>query len=218
MLIQEHKDEILEIVWVCKEKETQTRERVLELMQADSIDEKLYHDLIEEGFIREEEGKPLLTETGEVRARRIIRQHRLAETLMFNVLGMDKYQIEQSACAFEHSLVPEVTEGICTLLGHPSVCPHGKAIPPGDCCDRTQEHVITEMIVPLTKIRPGQEVKVCYLNSPQEKRLHYLTSVGINPGSLIKLHQVAPSIVIECQNTQIAMEHKVAEDIFVWKK
>ena len=46
-----------------------------------------------------------------------------------------KTEVEESACKFEHILSPDVTERICTLLGHPTACPHGSPIPKGDCCD-----------------------------------------------------------------------------------
>ena len=39
-----------------------------------------------------------------------------------------------NACTFEHILSPEVTDRICTFLGHPKTYPHGSPIPPGDCC------------------------------------------------------------------------------------
>jgi DtxR family Mn-dependent transcriptional regulator len=35
----------------------------------------------------------------------------------------------------EHIINPEVTNSICSFLGHPKSCPHGRAIPTGDCCE-----------------------------------------------------------------------------------
>jgi hypothetical protein len=69
----------------------------------------------------------------------VIRRHRLAERLFMDVLSIrDEGEIESSACKFEHILSPEVTDRICTLLGHPLACPHGSPIPQGDCCQRGQ--------------------------------------------------------------------------------
>ncbi|MBF0275903.1 MAG: metal-dependent transcriptional regulator [Nitrospinae bacterium] len=214
---EKDQDEILELIWTCKESGKQGKDEINRLMKAESLKENLYKELIEMGFIEEKGNDVFLTGTGEDRARRVIRQHRLAEVLVTNVLGVAGDDMEKSACAFEHSLVPEITEGICTLLGHPKSCPHGKPIPKGACCDDSKEHHISEAIIPLTAVKMGQEVKVSYLNSSQEKRLHYLSSIGVNPGATVKLHQTYPSFVIECGNTQIAMEDKIAEDIYVWK-
>jgi len=75
------------------------------------------------------------TAEGESRARSVIRRHRLAERLFMDVLAIsDDAAVESNACTFEHILSPEVTDRICTFLGHPTTCPHGSAIPPGECC------------------------------------------------------------------------------------
>jgi putative ABC transport system ATP-binding protein len=75
------------------------------------------------------------TPRGEERARSVIRRHRLAERLFIDVLALrDEASIEKNACTLEHILSPEVTDRICTFLGHPRTCPHGSPIPEGDCC------------------------------------------------------------------------------------
>jgi Mn-dependent DtxR family transcriptional regulator len=76
-----------------------------------------------------------LTPRGRQRAADIIRRHRLAERLFTDSLALDsETEIEQQACKFEHILSPEATDKICTFLGHPKTCPHGAAIPRGQCC------------------------------------------------------------------------------------
>jgi Mn-dependent DtxR family transcriptional regulator len=75
------------------------------------------------------------TPRGEERARSVIRRHRLAERLFMDVLAIrDEGAIEKNACTFEHILSAEVTDRICTFLGHPRTCPHGSPIPEGECC------------------------------------------------------------------------------------
>ena len=77
------------------------------------------------------------TAEGRARAASVIRRHRLAERLFMDTLALrDDQQVESNACTFEHILSPEVTERICTFLGHPARCPHGSPIPPGPCCGR----------------------------------------------------------------------------------
>ena len=34
----------------------------------------------------------------------------------------------------EHVLDANLTDSVCTFIGHPRVCPHGKPIPTGACC------------------------------------------------------------------------------------
>jgi DtxR family Mn-dependent transcriptional regulator len=44
-------------------------------------------------------------------------------------------EVEIAACRMEHIINPEVTNSICSFLGHPKSCPHGRSIPTGDCCE-----------------------------------------------------------------------------------
>ena len=75
------------------------------------------------------------TERGRQRAEDVIRRHRLAERLFMQTFKVsDEQEVEQQACKFEHILSPEVTDRICTFLGHPETCPHGSPIPRGACC------------------------------------------------------------------------------------
>jgi putative ABC transport system ATP-binding protein len=87
-----------------------------------------------------------LTARGRRRAADIIRRHRLAERLFTDSLALEsETEIEQQACKFEHILSPEATEKICTFLGHPRTCPHGAAIPAGQCCGRPMAVVGAEL-------------------------------------------------------------------------
>jgi putative ABC transport system ATP-binding protein len=96
---------------------------------------RLVATMAEIGLLTIENGEPEFTKKGEQRARDVIRRHRLAERLFMDVLSIrDEEEIEASACKFEHILSPEVTDRMCSLLGHPKACPHGSPIPPGLCC------------------------------------------------------------------------------------
>jgi len=92
------------------------------------------------GLVEMRDGAMAFTASGEERARSVIRRHRLAERLFRDVLALrDEGSIEKNACTFEHILSPEVTDRICTFLGHPRTCPHGSPIPEGECCRRADE-------------------------------------------------------------------------------
>ena len=80
-----------------------------------------------------------LTASGHERAENLIRRQRLAETLFTHTFQMQEHQVEEEACVFEHILSPAMTDTICTFLGHPSHCPHGKPIPRGACCLQADE-------------------------------------------------------------------------------
>ena len=73
-----------------------------------------------------------LTDKGRKIARRIIRAHRLTEVLMKETLKTDIR--EETVCGMEHHMDEELMDALCTLLKHPTKCPHGHPIPKGKCC------------------------------------------------------------------------------------
>ncbi len=76
------------------------------------------------------------TPQGQRRANEVIRRHRLAERLFYEMFAIHEDLLDENACKIEHSLSAEVTEKLCTFLKHPQTCPHGSPIPPGTCCPR----------------------------------------------------------------------------------
>jgi len=81
-------------------------------------------------------GEVRLTETGSLRARDVVRRHRLAERLFTDTFAIEDAEAQLQACRFEHIITPELDQRICSFLGHPKTCPHGNPIPPGPCCEK----------------------------------------------------------------------------------
>jgi ABC-type glutathione transport system ATPase component len=75
------------------------------------------------------------TARGRIEARDLVRRRRLAEVLFSSALHLSEPEVETVACRMEHIIDPEVTASICSFLGHPRQCPHGKPIPSGNCCE-----------------------------------------------------------------------------------
>ena len=75
------------------------------------------------------------TPRGREHARDLVRRRRLAEVLFSSAMRLPEPEVEVAACRMEHIIDPEVTNSICSFLGHPRICPHGRPIPQGNCCD-----------------------------------------------------------------------------------
>ena len=204
----------MEALWYLTEENDLSLERLRNLVDVTFNDEIIGY-LTNEQLIQVQGKKIELTPNGYEQAKQIVRCHRLAERLLADVLGMPLKEMEQGACEFEHILAPEIVDSICTLLGHPSECPHGLKIPEGKCCSQARE-TLTSAIVPLSKVQVGDQVKVCYINTKSDSRIHKLCHFGIIPGALIKVHQKSPSFVVQHENTQIAIEQDIADEIFVF--
>ena len=208
-------EEILELIWTIEEEENGKVEKELLIKRVNLPSaENALKVLIQEGYVKIINSRAELTKKGREDARLIIRRHRLAERLLNDVLAVNEETMDSSACKFEHFLDEEVTTSICTLLGHPLSCPHGKAIPPGDCCEKTSKE-IRPVVMPLTDLRSGDKAKVSYIVTKYHERLDSLSSMGLLPGVQIRLHQRQPTYIIQMGETQIALDNAIARDIYV---
>jgi DtxR family Mn-dependent transcriptional regulator len=155
-----------------------------------------------------------LTIHGLALATQTVRRHRLAEMMLANVLEINNDRMDDAACGIEHSLREGVDEAVCTLLGHPQRCPHGKPIPPGDCCRRVGGKVVGE-VAPLSKLYPGQSGRIAYVQTGEAKKLQKLMAMGVLPGKGVRLIQGFPSFVFQVGQSQFAVDDEMASTIFV---
>jgi len=198
-------DEALQAIWELREH----GEVTLAAVVSDVGKEPWVQGMAEEGLIRISEGKITLTGEGDKRARDITRRHRLAERLFRDVLDIKDF--EEDACRIEHAISHEVEEAICTFLGHPPTCPHGKPIPRGNCC-RLYARKVRPLVTSLRDIEVGARAKVMFINAPAMDRL---SSMGLVPGAVIKLQQKRPSYVIDIDETTVAVDEDIANGIYV---
>ena len=155
-----------------------------------------------------------LTERGSREAAQVVRRHRLAERLITDVFGQADSLMHERACRFEHIIDRGLDESICTLLGHPSVCPHGKPIPRGACCE-SGETEIKNLVTTLAKMSAGQHGRIAYLHSDDPEILNKLMALGVVPGSLLELIQCRPSFAFRAGESQFAVDSGIAESIYV---
>ena len=170
--------------------------------------------LVDSGGIAQSGGERHFTVEGRERAERLARRNRLAEVLLEQVLEVSPEGTAFTACLWEHMLTQEVTDNICTFLGHPRQCPHGKPIPPGECCSR-MSRTVTPIVEPLTQLRIGGRGRITFIAPRVHRRLDRLAALGIVPGTELVLHQKSPSYVLLAGETEVAIEADVAADIFV---
>lgn len=206
-------EEILEALWKAEECDDCSLESVKSLCAVDVMDEDL-DVLLRQRMITREADRLVLSHQGRLAARNVLRRHRLAECLFATILDLDAEMRETMACEIEHVLLPEVEQAICTLLGHPTICPDGKPIPPGQCCNSLRT-VASTLLVNLTHLAPGERGRISYLKPKNPERLHRLMSFGLTPGTVVRLEQTSPAFCIRYEGTEIALDRQVAEDVFL---
>lgn len=208
MKVSENAQELLEQLWMAIEEDEQAGLSASE-SQAAEIDE-----LVRLGLADRQDHQLLLTATGRPEAAQAVRRHRLAERLLADVLMTDESLIDDRACRLEHTLFDGLDDSVCTLLGHPQFCPHGRSIPRGPCCQGKPESV-SRLIAPLSEMKPGQCGRIAYIQMNNPVRLQKLMAMGVLPGVPITLLRCFPSFVFEAGQSQFAVDETIAGDVYV---
>ena len=164
------------------------------------------------GLVRHELRKGVqLTAEGETLALSVLRRHRLMELFLVEVLKLDWSVVHEEAEMLEHAISDRVLERVDSLLGHPTVDPHGDPIP------SATGHVEGPNRTSLAN---------CPLNEPQRVRrilkqdpefLRFAEREGLVPGAtllIIDREAVAESVRIrvlgrEISSLGLAVAHKI---------
>ena len=214
-MLNETQEEILESIWSVGDRQHNTIEAVRKRCSVDFTEADL-DEMERQDLIVRDKNEIRLASKGESIAEIIIRRHRLAEILVSSILKLKQSDMEDIACKVEHSLLPEVEESICTLLGHPEFCPDGKRIPRGRCCSGKRK-AIDSSVVSLKELSPGESGKITYIKPDNHSSFHQLISFGLHPGVVVTVHRKNPAFCIKFENTELALDDNVAENIYVWK-
>jgi DtxR family Mn-dependent transcriptional regulator len=90
-------------------------------------------------------------------------------------------------------------------------------LPAGACCQRA-ENQAPALVATVDRLDTGQSARIAYLSAANFPRLQKLSALGLAPGAVIKVLQKYPSFVVQCDETQIALEREIARDIYVWRR
>ncbi len=208
-------DELLELIWTLREEGVSDMDHLLETTQ-DVEAKSILRKMIKDNLFEIEGKRMMLKERGEEKAREIVRRHRLTERLLHEIFEMSEEEVEEEACKLEHILSPGVTESVCTFLGHPPTCIHGKPIPRGECCAKFKKEM-TPLVIPLEELGLGEEGRIVFIAPKSHQRLDRLSTLGIVPGSILRMHQKNPSYVLQIGETMLALDKDIVRNIYVKK-
>jgi DtxR family transcriptional regulator, Mn-dependent transcriptional regulator len=215
MQIEQQIEEILERLWTLREQSVAAGPR-LEGQAFDFDPDVAVSEAQRRNWIALRGERLELTAAGEQRAAGVMRRHRLAERLLFDVIHVDSEAMEAGACELEHShiLSEEATDRVCAFLGHPPTCPHDRPIPRGKCCEKFS-HEVRPLVTPLSESAIGADYRIVFIASRSHRRLDRLCALGVIPGAQLHLHQRQPAFIVQVGATDIALEPEIAADIFV---
>lgn len=138
----------------------------------------------EKMIVYEKRGGARLAPAGRRRALEMVRRHRILETFLQNVLGLDWAEVHEDAEVLEHHISDRVLEAIDRRLGHPSEDPHGHAIP-----DR-EGRMPERTLAPLASLGPGARATVREIRDDDRARMAGWKRAGLVPGAEVRVRAV----------------------------
>jgi Fe2+ transport system protein FeoA/Mn-dependent DtxR family transcriptional regulator len=168
--------------------------------------------LVASGWAEEEaQGSIRLTETGEARARELIRAHRLWERYLVDREGMPLEAVHAEAHRREHETTPEELERLDAELGHPAWDPHGHVIPaPGCPVPSTPGRSLLEEGTPRSRLR------IVSLDDEPAPLLAQLVVLGLKPGVDVEVLEREPDLVrLRLDGNVVPLAAAAARHVFV---
>jgi DtxR family Mn-dependent transcriptional regulator len=138
--------------------------------------------LAREGLLtRAARGEASLTASGRRLAVETVRRHRLLETFLVRVLGLDWSDVHEDAEVLEHAVSDRVLAAMEAAMDHPGEDPHGHPIP--DRLGRLPHRAL----VPLATLGAGERAVVRELEDREPQRMARWKREGLVPGSSVRL-------------------------------
>ncbi len=177
------------------------------------------HRLVADGLVNQDRSSGIsLTPRGQQETEALLRRHRLAERLLFDLLGMDFVTAHEQAHALEHWISSEVEERISALLGQPETCPHGNPIPGN--APAGIDYLRARHAFRLSDAPPGARVTVVAISEVVEDESALLGSLldkGIAPGRslTVREEQRSDGVSYSRDDDEHFVDEKLAEKIWV---
>jgi DtxR family Mn-dependent transcriptional regulator len=175
--------------------------------------------LLADGYIVQDDTKLIrLTEAGRELTEQVLRRHRLAERLLFDMLGLDWIEAHEQAHTLEHTMTDEVALRISERLGHPLTCPHGNPIP-GNASSGTT-FLREQNAFRLSDAVEGQTVRVVLVSEVVEdesEMLRRISGKGIHPSAILTLtaKESDTDLIFEAKGEKQSLPRDLASKIWV---
>lgn len=164
----------------------------------------------------------VLTSVGREKAIRVLRKHRIAESLLANVIGLDLAIVHDEACRWEHVMSDEAEERIYQLLGEPTESPYGTPIPAEVDCDFQPDVEFFRGVVSLdqAEISTGDVAEVRRLGEPLQADLASMRRFreqGVLPGTRVVVEYLGDDIRLSPVDgtTQVDVPIELARHVYI---
>ncbi|MCB0515771.1 MAG: metal-dependent transcriptional regulator [Chitinophagales bacterium] len=156
-----------------------------------------------------------LTADGKKMALHIVRRHRLWETFLHQVLGLNMHEIHQEAELLEHATSEFLLDKIDAFLGNPTTDPHGDPIPNKNGVIEKEKEVLT-----LSAAKVGECYEVCRLVGGHKEFYDFCQANKLTVGAFISINKQYPHTKmteIEIGSLRISLHADLAGMIYLKK-
>jgi DtxR family Mn-dependent transcriptional regulator len=170
-------------------------------------------ELERRGLAARRAGRVELLPPGAELASLFVRRGRLADALEAAMKSEEK-KTDPKSGAFRDTLDRDIVDRVCTFLGHPGFCPEGRVIPGGRCCNIAKT-AGRPLVFPLVELEPETGATIVFINPRSEGRVEKLASLGVVPGSPVRLLQRRPSLILETGQGTAALDAEIGREVYV---
>ena len=153
-----------------------------------------------------------LLPSGEKIALEVVRHHRLIELYLSEALGMPWDLVHEEADRLEHVISEDLEERMASVLGYPTMDPHGHPIPTRDLV------VVTRSRRSLADAQPDDVVEVEWVSDRDPAHLRYLAAIGLRPHVAVRIAEVGPfngPVTVVIGETTVALGRELASEVFI---
>lgn len=153
-----------------------------------------------------------LTEKGMGHALQLVRNHRLTERLLTDLLQFEWHLVDSLAHQLELGMPVAVADRIDALLGHPLTCPHGHPIP------RKDGTIVHIPAVPLRNVQPGEIRQIVRVDNADASLLQYLAARHLVPGrkvEVISYNDLDSTMCVSVAGTESVIGERIYQCIAV---
>ena len=157
----------------------------------------------------------VLTDSGRMAAKMIVRKHRLWEVFLVETLDFSWDEVHEIAEELEHIKSDKLIEKLSAFLNHPKLDPHGDPIP------NSKGEIPTVEKKLLSEIEVGKNVVCVGVKDTSSAFLKFLNKHGIALGEemqIVAREEFDGSMSLLVAKQEITISNKIANNLFVKMK
>ncbi|MEM2637440.1 MAG: metal-dependent transcriptional regulator [Candidatus Korarchaeota archaeon] len=180
-----------------------------------SVISKVMDILREKGYVEYSEYKGVsLTKEGEKAAALYLRKHRLLESFLVKVMGMNLSEAHEEASELVKVVSDTFISRIESLLNDTQCDPHGNIIPAKD------GKFVKLDDIPLCSLSPGEHAVVTRIPLEKKELLEKFGGLGLVPNTeiVVKCVSLGGAMIVKLGETEVALDLDTASKIRVKRR